>query len=73
MKLAGITKPMLLALGLVLLGACFTDPNKQKLKYLNSGERCAKVGWAYCRFGSPESAVAQFKEYVQKARNNATF
>src|SRR5208283_485361 len=44
MKHKGSKKLSLLFLGLILLGGCTFDPNKRKLKYLNSGESYAKQG-----------------------------
>lgn len=58
MKLTGIKKRSLLALGMVLLAACSTDPSKQKLKYLKSGER-------YFKEGKYQEAVIQFRNAVQ--------
>src|SRR5208283_5677323 len=58
MKHKGSKKLSLLFLGLVLLGGCTFDPDKRKLKYLNSGE-------SYARQGKYREAAIQFRNAVQ--------
>src|SRR2546423_507371 len=52
------TSPKLIFLAAALLAGCSTDPNRQKLKYLNDGEKYFKAE----RY--PE-AVIQFRNAVQ--------
>ena len=58
MKSAPFHKAILLIAGLVLLVSCSSDPNKQKLKYLKSGE-------SYFKSGKYQEAVIQFRNALE--------
>src|ERR1700693_607512 len=51
-------KSCFLLLALVLLTACARDPNKQKIKYVKSGE-------VYFSHGRYQEAVVQFRNAIQ--------
>lgn len=52
-----VIKAICLAAGVLFLAACSTDPNKQKLNYLNSGEQ-------YLKRGEYQAAVIQFRNAI---------
>jgi len=58
MKLASFNKVIPLIAAAVLLVSCSSDPNKQKLKYLKSGE-------SYFKSGKYQEAVIQFRNALE--------
>src|ERR1035438_6724916 len=58
MKITSIKRLSILGLVLVFLVDCSTDPNKQKLKYLNSGAK-------YVKQNKLQEAVIQFRNAIQ--------
>src|SRR5271156_4305833 len=57
-------KAACLALGILLLAACSTEPNKQKRKYLTSAEQ-------YFKRGEYQAAVVELRNAVQIDPNYA--
>src|ERR1700720_2993518 len=58
MKLSGARSLVFTVLTALLLVACHVDPNKQKLKYLNSGKE-------YFKKSKFQAAAIQFRNAVQ--------
>jgi tetratricopeptide (TPR) repeat protein len=64
MKFVSFNRPILLIAGAALLASCSSDPNRQKLKYLNSGE-------SYFKSGKYQDAVIQFRSALEIDRRFA--
>src|SRR5271170_4555284 len=58
MKISRIKTLSIAGLVLMFLSSCSTDPNKQKLKYLNSGAK-------YLKQNKLQEAVVQFRNAIQ--------
>ncbi len=58
MKFVSFNRAILLIAGAALLVSCSSDPNRQKLKYLNSGE-------SYFKSGKYQEAVIQFRSALE--------
>lgn len=58
MNYTQIPRLSLLAVGILLMVACSTDPNQQKLNYLNSGQK-------YLKEGKPQEAVIEFRNAIR--------
>src|SRR5437588_5064145 len=58
MKLFDVKTLILLVLATACWTACSTDPNRQKIKYLNQGER-------YFKSGKYQEAVIEFRNAVE--------
>jgi tetratricopeptide (TPR) repeat protein len=58
MKFVSLNRAILLIAGAALLVSCSSDPSRQKLKYLNSGER-------YFERGKYDEAVIQFRSALE--------
>src|SRR5580700_84989 len=58
MKFVSFNRAILLIAGAALLASCSSDPNRQKLKYLNSGE-------SYYNSAKYQEAVIQFRSALE--------